>query len=103
MRAIFKERLQTLYDLITTIPRITCRQPKGAFYLFPNVSGAIKQNGFQTVDAWVEALLEEVKVALVPGSGFGAPENVRLSYATSKEELVEAARRIKQFVEKNQQ
>lgn len=103
MRAIFQERLQTLYDLITTIPGITCRQPKGAFYLFPNVSEAAKQNGFQTVDAWVEALLEEMKVALVPGSGFGAPENVRLSYATSKEELVEAARRIKQFVEKNQQ
>ncbi|HEY4602489.1 MAG TPA: pyridoxal phosphate-dependent aminotransferase [Cerasibacillus sp.] len=103
MREIFQDRLHTLYDLLTNIPGITCRQPKGAFYLFPNVSEAVKQNGFDTVDAWAEALLEEEKVALVPGSGFGAPDNIRLSYATSKEELIEAARRIKQFVETNQQ
>lgn len=95
---IFKERLNRLYDLITNIPGITCLKPQGAFYLFPNVSEAAKLNGFGDVDEWAQALLEEEKVALVPGSGFGAPDNVRLSYATSMDQLEEAAARIKRFV-----
>lgn len=98
MRQIFKERLELLYHLLIDIPGISCSKPKGAFYLFPNASEAASRNGFQTVDDWVAALLEEEKVALVPGSGFGSPENVRLSYATSKEVLAEAAKRIKRFV-----
>lgn len=103
MRKIFSERLDTLYELMTNIPGISCEKPKGAFYLFPNVSVAAKMNGFNSVDDWAKALLEEEKVALVPGSGFGSPENVRLSYAVSKENLVEAAQRIKRFVEKHQE
>jgi aspartate aminotransferase len=55
--------------------------------------------GFDTVDAWVAALLEEEKVALVPGSGFGAPDYVRLSYATSLENLKAALDRIHRFME----
>ncbi|MUK87293.1 aminotransferase class I/II-fold pyridoxal phosphate-dependent enzyme [Ornithinibacillus sp. L9] len=102
MRKVFTDRLNTLYDLLEEIPGITCLKPKGAFYLFPNVTEAVKNNGFKTVDDWVAALLEEEKVAIVPGSGFGAPNNIRLSYATSKEQLIEAAARIKRFVEKHQ-
>lgn len=98
MRQTFSKRLNTLYDLLTDIPGVNCKKPNGAFYLFPNVAEAAKMNGFETVDEWVGALLEEEKVALVPGSGFGAPNNVRLSYATSLELLEEAARRIKSFV-----
>src|SRR5699024_2564021 len=83
MRNIFNERLELFYDLLKDIPGISCVKPKGAFYMFPNVQEAVSQNGFDNVDDWVKALLEEEKVALVPGTGFGAPENVRLSYAVS--------------------
>ncbi|UFU01276.1 pyridoxal phosphate-dependent aminotransferase [Radiobacillus kanasensis] len=98
MRLAFQERLNKLYEWITDIPGITCVKPEGAFYLFPNVQEAVANNGFTSVDDWVKALLEEEKVALVPGSGFGAPNNVRLSYAISLDQLEEAAKRIKRFV-----
>jgi aspartate aminotransferase len=101
MRKVFAERLDALYDLIIKIPGITCQKPKGAFYLFPNVSKAVKMNGFHHVDEWASALLEEEKVAVVPGSGFGSPDFIRLSYAISKDNLVEAASRIQRFVEKH--
>ena len=98
MRQAFEERLNGVFDKLISIPGVSCVKPKGAFYLFPNVAEAAKLNGFTDVDAWVAALLEEAKVALVPGSGFGAPENVRLSYATSFEALEEALTRIDRFV-----
>jgi aspartate aminotransferase len=97
MKNAFAERLELLYKLITDIPDVTCIKPKGAFYLFPNVKKTAESNGFSSVDEWVSTLLEEEKVALVPGSGFGSPDNVRLSYATSTEDLKEAAKRIKRF------
>lgn len=102
MKQVFAERLEKLYELLLEIPGVTCIKPKGAFYLFPNVEEASRNNGFASVDEWVSALLEEEKVALVPGSGFGSPNNVRLSYATSMEALIEAATRIKRFVLKHQ-
>ncbi|WP_117148821.1 pyridoxal phosphate-dependent aminotransferase [Paraliobacillus zengyii] len=98
MRVAFQDRLEKTYQWLTAIPGITCVKPKGAFYLFPNVKEAVKMTGYKTVDDWVEAILEEEKVALVPGTGFGAAENVRLSYAISLEQLVEAMKRIKRFV-----
>ncbi len=101
MRKVFSERLNQLYEKIIAIPGITCVKPKGAFYIFPNVKEAATKGGYETVDEWVKALLEEEKVALVPGSSFGAPNNVRLSYATSLDILHEAADRIKRFVEKS--
>ncbi|GGA61499.1 pyridoxal phosphate-dependent aminotransferase [Ornithinibacillus halotolerans] len=103
MRKVFAERLDALYDLIVAIPGVTCKKPQGAFYLFPNVSEAVKLNGFDNVDDWVKSLLEKEKVAVVPGSGFGAPDNIRLSYAISKDQLEEAANRIKRFVEQHKQ
>src|SRR5690625_157349 len=98
MKKVFSERLDKFYDAISAIPGLSCEKPKGAFYIFPNAKEAADTGGYESVDAWVEALLEEEKVALVPGSGFGAPNNVRLSYATSLELLEEAARRIDRFV-----
>ncbi|MFC0559921.1 pyridoxal phosphate-dependent aminotransferase [Halalkalibacter alkalisediminis] len=98
MREAFEGRLNRVFEKLISIPGVSCVKPKGAFYLFPNVSEAVKLNGFADVDAWVEAILEEEKVALVPGSGFGAPDNVRLSYATSLDALEEALTRIERFV-----
>ncbi len=102
MLETFSERLDKFYDMLVDIPGISCIKPQGAFYLFPNVTEAVKNNGFANADDWVTALLDEEKVALVPGSSFGAPDNVRLSYATSLELLTEAAKRIKRFVLKHQ-
>lgn len=100
MQSVFKSRLDAFYHLINDIPGIQCPKPHGAFYIFPNMKNVAIMTGFRTVDEWVEALLEEEKLALVPGSGFGAPDYVRLSYATSMDILVEAATRMKRFVER---
>lgn len=99
MRQAFEARLNAVFNQLIEIDGITCIKPQGAFYLFPNVKEAAKLTGFQSVDAFVEALLEEARVAVVPGSGFGTENNIRLSYATSLENLEEALKRIKQFVE----
>lgn len=101
MKEVFSERLDRFYELINDIPGLSCAKPKGAFYIFPNAIEAAKATGYDSVDDWVAGLLEQEKVALVPGSAFGAPNNVRLSYATSLEMLEEAAKRIKRFVENN--
>src|SRR5699024_1174084 len=101
MRTIFYESVDRFYEWISNIKGIYYINPKGVIYLFLNVSEAVDLNGFNSVDEWVKALLEEEKVALVPGSGFGAPDNVRLSYATSMENLEEAAKRIDRFVINN--
>jgi aspartate aminotransferase len=98
MRKAFEERLNIIYEKLIQIPGFSCVKPQGAFYLFPNAREAATMAGYNTVDELVEALLEEAKVALVPGSGFGAPDNVRLSYATSLELLEKAIERIKQFM-----
>jgi aspartate aminotransferase len=99
MRKAFEERLNIIYKKLIEIPGFSCVKPQGAFYLFPNAREAAALAGYNNVDELVEALLEEAKVALVPGSGFGAPDNVRLSYATSLELLEKAVERIKQFME----
>jgi aspartate aminotransferase len=98
MRLAFQKRLNIIYEELIKIPGITCLKPHGAFYLFPNVSKAANLAGYDTVDKWVEGLLDEAKVALVPGSGFGAPHNARLSYATSLDELGRAVERIRNFM-----
>jgi aspartate aminotransferase len=98
MRRAFEERLNVAYDRLTDIPGMTCVKPKGAFYLFPNVKEIAAASGYQSVVDWSAALLEEQKVAVVPGAGFGSPDNVRLSYATSLQQLEEALKRIDTFV-----
>ncbi|MCS0543695.1 aminotransferase class I/II-fold pyridoxal phosphate-dependent enzyme, partial [Aeromonas veronii] len=78
---------------------ISCKKPQGAFYLFPNAKKCAELTGYDNVDDFAKALLEEALVAVVPGSGFGAPNNIRLSYATSLVQLEEAIDRIRKFVE----
>jgi aspartate aminotransferase len=101
MRQAFEDRMNKVYERLITLPGITCVKPNGAFYLFPNAKEAVKMTGYSSVDEWVEAILEEEKVALVPGSGFGAPDNVRLSYATSLDTIMEALDRIERFIVQN--
>lgn len=103
MRVAFEERLNILYPLVSNLPGVTLNKPQGAFYLFPNVKETLAMCGYENVTKWVEDLLEETGVALVTGEGFGAPENVRLSYATDLGALEEAVRRIAQFIESKSQ
>ncbi|MBF0818493.1 pyridoxal phosphate-dependent aminotransferase [Streptococcus acidominimus] len=99
MRQAFEERLNTIYPLLAQVPGFEVVKPQGAFYLFPNVKKAMEMKGFTDVTDFTTAILEEVGVALVTGAGFGAPENVRLSYATDMDTLKEAVRRLKTFME----
>ncbi|MGG3450005.1 pyridoxal phosphate-dependent aminotransferase [Domibacillus aminovorans] len=101
MKQAFQERLNIIYEKLTAIPGVTCLKPQGAFYLYPNVTEAAKLTGHASVDDFVTALLEEANVAVVPGSGFGTPENIRLSYATSLELLEKATQRIADYVNNN--
>ncbi|MCD1023605.1 pyridoxal phosphate-dependent aminotransferase [Enterococcus sp. SMC-9] len=99
MRAAFEARLNKLYPLVAAIPGVELKKPQGAFYLFPNVKKTMEMCGYDDVNVFVEDLLEEGHVALVTGAGFGAPENVRISYAASWDILEEAVRRMHKFVE----
>ncbi|SER41260.1 pyridoxal phosphate-dependent aminotransferase [Salisediminibacterium halotolerans] len=101
MRNAFEDRLNKVYQKLNDIPGFSCVKPQGAFYLFPNVKEAVNNSPYATTDEWVKALLEEEKVAVVPGSGFGAPDNIRLSYATSLEQFESALERIRRFTEKH--
>jgi len=101
MRKEFERRMEVGYKKLMEIPGFSCIKPQGAFYLFPNVKEAATMTGFQNVDDFATALLNEAHVAVIPGSGFGAPDYIRLSYATSQELLEEALFRIKTFVEKH--
>ncbi|PUB10301.1 pyridoxal phosphate-dependent aminotransferase [Paenisporosarcina sp. OV554] len=98
MRAAFESRLEIIYPKVVAIPGFKVLKPQGAFYLLPDVSEAARMTGFETVDAFVNALLTEANVAVIPGSGFGAPSTIRLSYATSLDLLEAAVARIDSFV-----
>lgn len=103
MRQAFEERLNKLHALVIEIPGFTCAKPQGAFYLFPNVAGALEMCGYTDVTTFTDDLLNEAHVALVTGAGFGAPENIRISYASDWDTLEETVKRIKAFVEKKAQ
>jgi aspartate aminotransferase len=103
MRNAFEERLEIIFEQLIAIPGFSCVKPQGAFYLYPNVKLAAEITGYSNVDEFVEALLVEAKVAVIPGSGFGNPDNIRLSYATSLSQLEAAVNRMKQFVETKRQ
>ena len=99
MRQAFESRLEVIYPQLAAIPGFKVLKPQGAFYLLPDVAEAAAKTGFASVDDFAKAILEEANVAVIPGSGFGADTTIRLSYATSLENLEEAVLRIKNFVE----
>lgn len=98
MRQAFESRLEAIFPKLAAIPGFKVLKPQGAFYLLPDVSEAATKTGYASVDDFASALLTEANVAVIPGSGFGAPATMRLSYATSLELLEEAVRRIDAFV-----
>lgn len=100
MRLAFEERLNTILPLINEVPGFEAIKPQGAFYLFPKVAKAMAMKGFSDITAFCDDILEETGVAVVTGAGFGAPENLRLSYATDIETLLAAVKRLKAYMEK---
>ena len=98
-RAEFEKRRDYMYQALNSIPGFKTALPKGAFYIFPDVSGVFGQtfNGVVMKDSVdvAEYLLKVHHVATVPGDAFGAPENLRLSYAASISSLEEAINRIR--------
>ncbi|WP_368553372.1 pyridoxal phosphate-dependent aminotransferase [Enterococcus faecalis] len=100
MRQAFEKRLNHIYPKVAALPGVSLIKPEGAFYLFPNVKKTLEICGYDNVTNWVEDLLQEAHVALVTGEGFGAPEHVRMSYATDLMTLEKAIERMNNFIEK---
>ncbi|WP_456464522.1 pyridoxal phosphate-dependent aminotransferase [Persephonella sp.] len=99
MKEEFRKRRDYVVNEFLSIEGITCPVPKGAFYVFPNISAYIKGNIKNDIDL-TAYLLEEAKVAVVPGSAFGKEGYIRLSYATSMDNIKEGMRRIKEALKK---
>ena len=104
MRAIFHKRRDLMIDLLQGTPHMKLNVPNGAFYLFPDVSDAfgkeVNGKSLKNSNDVAEALLSDEYVATVAGAAFGNDNCIRISYATSEEQLEEAAKRIKRFFEK---
>ena len=94
----FKKRHEFVVKRINEIPGFKCIHAAGAFYAFFNVEEAMLKKGFKTDTEMATAILEEEEVALVPGSAFGADNHLRISFATSMENLINALERINNFM-----
>ncbi len=99
MRDEFQRRIDVFHGLLNDIQGIKCEKPKGAFYLFANVKVAMHIVGVASSEEFALKLLEKAGVATVSGENFGCNGFLRLSCASSEEELREAANRIKEFIE----
>jgi aspartate aminotransferase len=100
MLAEYKKRRDMLHAWLTADPRIKCVKPDGAFYLFIDISALLSPDGVRTSAEFAERLLHEGHVALTAGEGFDAPGFLRISYATSVEQLKEGTKRIQEFIQK---
>jgi aspartate aminotransferase len=95
----YRRRRDNIHAWLTANPAIKCVKPKGAFYLFPDISGLLSADGLKTSTDFAQALLEKEKVVVTPGEAFDAPGYLRISYATSMEQLREGADRFLRFAE----
>lgn len=99
MKVAFKERRDYVVERLNRIPGFHCQMPAGAFYAYVNIREALDVSGsYATADEWARALLEKELVAVIPGEGFGSQDHMRISYATSLEQLKEGLDRIERFV-----
>jgi len=103
MKKQFEKRRNYMVDTINSISGLSCRKPKGAFYIMVNIKKlkgtVIKGVKVDSSLDLAKVLLEEGKVAVIPGIGFGDDDYIRLSYATSMENIEEGLRRIKAVIE----
>jgi aspartate aminotransferase len=93
MRLAFAERRQVMLERLNAIPGLSCANPDGAFYMFPNIS----QTGLKSLE-FCDGLLESQRVAVIPGVAFGADDCIRLSYATDMASIETGMDRLEKFV-----
>ena len=102
MRESFARRGATMHRMLSSIPGVTCMEPQGAFYCFPNFSGLLNTPvGGKTAASTLEladTILSDVQVAIVPGEAFGAPGYARFSFALGDDDLTEGIQRIIDWV-----
>jgi len=102
MRTAFERRAATAYKMLNSIDGVTCIEPEGAFYAYPNLTGLLGRTiAGRTAQTTVELaglLLEEAKVAIVPGEAFGTPGYARISFALGDDDLGEGLQRIADVV-----
>ena len=102
----FKQRRDVIVDKLNALPGIHCLKPQGAFYVFPNVSSLLGRTAdgkkLASPCDFADYLLEEAKVAVVPGEDFGSKEHIRFSYATALEDIEKGCKRISAAVDKLQ-
>ncbi|MCA9291478.1 MAG: aminotransferase class I/II-fold pyridoxal phosphate-dependent enzyme, partial [Phycisphaerales bacterium] len=102
MRSAFERRGTTMHRMLSEIPGVTCMAPQGAFYCFPNVSGLLGKEINGTVAnstlELADLVLDQAKVAFVPGEAFGAPGYARFSFALGDADLEEGIRRFAELV-----
>ncbi len=101
----FWKRRNLVLNELKRIPGVTCAKPDGAFYVFPNIStffGKKTSAGNELLNSndFAKYLLEEARVAVVPGSAFGSDSHIRISYATSEENIIKGMERIREAVER---
>jgi aspartate aminotransferase len=101
MLAEYRRRRDFVIAQLRSIPGVTCAEPRGAFYAYPNLGVVLGKNGIENTLQLAERLLAQAKVAIVPGEAFGTDRHIRLSYATSMTELERGLDRIRQFVVSN--
>jgi aspartate aminotransferase len=97
----YRKRRDLLHEWITADPRLRCVKPAGAFYMFIDVGDVLSVGGLRTSLDFADALLAEARVAVTPGEAFDAPGFIRISYATSTENLREGSGRLLGFVAKH--
>jgi len=100
MLAEYRRRRDRVVEGLRAIPGVQCTLPQGAFYAYPNISAYLNRDGLADTTVLAEKLLDEAHVAVVPGSAFGTQHHVRLSYATSREQIDEGLRRMAAFFAK---
>ncbi|MBI4892646.1 MAG: pyridoxal phosphate-dependent aminotransferase [Acidobacteria bacterium] len=101
MLAEYRNRRAYVVERLRAMTGVTCPEPRGAFYAYPNVSGALGAEGLRTPMQFAEKLLAESHVAVVPGEAFGTEHHVRISYATSMENITKGLNRIEEFLGKH--
>jgi len=104
MREEYQKRRDFMFDQLEQIKDISCQKPKGAFYVFPNISAffnkVYKDYKLSNSEGFANFLLDEAKVVVIPGSAFGSDNYIRISYTSSMQNLQEGMKRIKKALEK---
>ena len=100
MHEAYSERRSWLVPAINAVDGLCCSDPDGAFYIFPEVKSIFGKGKVRDSNSFAQYLLDEARVAVVPGAAFGSDDHVRISYATSMDRLHEGVRRIEAALRK---